>query len=180
MEIDWDKLGNAALVFLAVEVVVHGGYWILRVGPKKRLAEEEKARLEREENFSNLSDKFRQASYWLAEQTKDYKFSKDQKINLAEIVKMLSPAQRFIFYKNLVSLMEESFILFYEPKDPEYARMWNTWDDYMNEYLDLPDFKEMLPDLLHGEDSAFSNYITAKITQQPLPSNEGVLALAAS
>ena len=67
-------------------------------------------------------------------------------------------------YSMMIGVLEESFMLFYVPGDADYMRMWNSWDDYINELLALPNFREQLPKLLHGEDEQFVAYMKSKAT----------------
>ena len=39
------------------------------------------------------------------------------------------------------------------------ARRWHSWEDYMLEWCQRPDFRSSLPRLLHGEDPDFVRYL---------------------
>jgi hypothetical protein len=75
----------------------------------------------------------------------------------------LTPEQherRSVLFEILVSLFERAYILVYEDDmAPHSARLWKSWEDYMREWCRRRDFREMLPDLLRGEDPDFSAYI---------------------
>ncbi len=75
----------------------------------------------------------------------------------------LTPEQierRSVLFEILVSLFEHAYILVYEVKmEPQAARLWKSWEDYMRDWCRRGDFREMLPNLLRGEDPDFSAYI---------------------
>jgi hypothetical protein len=72
----------------------------------------------------------------------------------------LSPEQRerrFALFTVLVSLFERAYLLVYEPKmDRQTARMWQSWEDFMREWCRRAEFRELLPELLQGEDEEFA------------------------
>ncbi|RRJ97927.1 hypothetical protein Ga0100231_005715 [Opitutaceae bacterium TAV4] len=75
----------------------------------------------------------------------------------------LTPEQcerRNVIFEILVALFERAYLLVYEEEmSPKNARMWQSWDDYMREWCRRPDFRELLPNLLQGEDPDFSRHI---------------------
>jgi hypothetical protein len=54
-----------------------------------------------------------------------------------------------------------------EKKTPEYRRMWNSWVDYIKDWLRKPNFQNALPRLMQGEDPDFVAYM-AKLSGQNL------------
>lgn len=70
--------------------------------------------------------------------------------------------RQYIVYEMLTSLFERSFILLYGETDPAYQRMWNSWEDYIAEWLARPNFRVVLPKLMHGEDPDFVAYMQDK------------------
>ena len=71
-------------------------------------------------------------------------------------------ARRLLFFEMLIALFERAYILLHEDAlDPQGARRWQSWADYMEQWCGRPDFRDALPDLLRGEDPAFSRYILA-------------------
>jgi hypothetical protein len=71
-------------------------------------------------------------------------------------------ARRLLFFEILIALFERAYILLHEDAlDPQGARRWQSWADYMEQWCGREDFRAMLPDLLRGEDPAFSRYILA-------------------
>ena len=70
--------------------------------------------------------------------------------------------RRRIIYMMLVSLFEKAYIiLFSENMTHERQRRWLSWEDDMQEWCCKKDFANQLPELLEGEDSAFSQHILA-------------------
>lgn len=67
--------------------------------------------------------------------------------------------QQKILYEMLVTLFERAFILLYGEKDVAYTRMWNSWEDYIRHWSAQPNFREVLPDLMLGEDRDFVAYM---------------------
>jgi len=67
-----------------------------------------------------------------------------------------------VVFSMLISLFERAYLLLYDPPMSEdRQRRWGSWEDYMAEWCQREDFREMLPDLLTGEDSDFADYIRA-------------------
>ena len=65
-----------------------------------------------------------------------------------------------IIFSMLVSLFERAYLLLYEKRmSAKQKRLWLSWEDYMREWCNRADFREMLPDLLFGEDDDFQKYI---------------------
>ena len=77
-------------------------------------------------------------------------------------------ARKLLFFELLIALFERAYILLYEDVlDPQGARRWQSWADYMTQWSARPDFRDALPDLLIGEDPAFSRYIRALCDAAP-------------
>ena len=75
--------------------------------------------------------------------------------------------RQYIIYQMVVSLFERSFILLANDPDPAYQRMWNSWVDYIREWLQHKNFCDNLPRLMEGEDKEFVAYM-ADLTGLPL------------
>ncbi len=75
--------------------------------------------------------------------------------------------QQKILYEMLINLFERAFILLYREQDQVYKRMWNSWEDYIALWVSRPNFNEMLPDLVKGEDHDFVSYI-ARLSNKSL------------
>lgn len=67
--------------------------------------------------------------------------------------------RQYILYEMVVSLFERSFILLHGESDPEYLRMWNSWVDYIKQWLLRENFRKALPRLMEGEDPDFVAYM---------------------
>ena len=75
--------------------------------------------------------------------------------------------RKYILYEMVISLFERSFILLEYETDPEYQRMWNSWVDYIRQWLKYNNFRAALPQLMEGEDAEFVNYMS-KLSGLPL------------
>lgn len=72
-----------------------------------------------------------------------------------------------IIFDILISLFERAFILVYEDKmTKQTARLWASWDDYIQFWFKRKDFKALLPEMLVGEDPDFVAYINKKYLSQ--------------
>jgi hypothetical protein len=87
----------------------------------------------------------------------------DLKLFAEDATPDLSDEQRqrmIIIFSMLVSLFERAYLLLYEKHmSHKQKRLWLSWEDYMREWCMRSDFKEMLPQLLFGEDDDFQKYI---------------------
>ncbi len=65
-----------------------------------------------------------------------------------------------IIFSMLISLFERAYLLLHEEDmSDRQRRRWSSWEDYMIEWLSRPDFRNLLPTLLRGEDPGFVIYI---------------------
>jgi hypothetical protein len=75
----------------------------------------------------------------------------------------LTPEQkerRYAIFGILISLFERAYLLVYEDDmDKKARRLWQSWEDYMREWVRRSDFRDALPELLQGEDEEFTHYI---------------------
>ncbi len=61
-----------------------------------------------------------------------------------------------VIFDMLISLFERAYITAYsERMDAAQRRRWNSWEDFMREWLRRDDFYYRLPQLLRGEDPGF-------------------------
>jgi hypothetical protein len=75
--------------------------------------------------------------------------------------------RRNILFEVLISIFERAYILVYEEQMSRQAtRLWQTWADYMRDWCRRPDFRELLPLLLQGEDPEFQAYILKIATEE--------------
>jgi hypothetical protein len=77
----------------------------------------------------------------------------------------LSPEQRermLAIFDMLISLLERAYITAWSPNmTAEQARRWNSWEDFMRDWVRRDDFYYRIPELLRGEDPQFVAYLTA-------------------
>jgi hypothetical protein len=74
-----------------------------------------------------------------------------------------------VLFEILISLFERAYLTAYsDSMTPQQTRRWHSWDDFMREWCLRDDFKSALPNLLHGEDIDFANYITRIASEQEL------------
>lgn len=67
-----------------------------------------------------------------------------------------------VLFEILISLFERAYLTAYSPKmTAQQKRRWHSWDDFMREWCRREDFRRALPQLLHGEDIDFANYISS-------------------
>ena len=68
--------------------------------------------------------------------------------------------RRLALFGILVSIFERAYLLVYEEHmDKQTKRLWSSWEDYMREWCQRPDFRKALPELLEGEDPDFRKHI---------------------
>lgn len=77
-----------------------------------------------------------------------------------------------------VSLFGRAYLLVYEKRmNRQRQRMWMSWEDYMRDWCRRADFRQLLSELLVGEDPDFVAHIT-RIAAEEAPSVEpGVVPL---
>jgi hypothetical protein len=72
-----------------------------------------------------------------------------------------------LLFEILISLFERAYLLAYEPDMAgKQLRRWRSWDDYMRDWCNRPDFRALLPKLLTGEDRDFAEYINLIAEEQ--------------
>ena len=60
----------------------------------------------------------------------------------------------------LISLLERAYLTAYSDRMNEaQRRRWNSWEDFMREWVRRDDFYYRLPQLLKGEDPEFAAYL---------------------
>jgi hypothetical protein len=111
---------------------------------------------EEEEAYQVLSDAYRDF-------LKLVLANPDLKLRSTTAAQDLSDEQRerqLVIFEMLISLFERAYLLAYEEDmSPRQARRWQSWDDYMREWCQRQDFRELLPRLMQGEDLDFGRYI---------------------
>lgn len=74
--------------------------------------------------------------------------------------------RKSVLFGILISLFERAYLLVFEEDMPKRTRrLWQSWEDYMREWVAREDFRTMLPELLRGEDPDFGLHIT-RIAQE--------------
>lgn len=118
---------------------------------------------EEEEIFQRLSDEYREFLKLVLENA-DLQLLRREgaRKELTEEQK----ERRDAIFGILVSLFERAYLLVYEEKmDKQTRRMWQSWEDYMREWLRRADFRDALPTLLDGEDEDFMLHINALLNE---------------
>ena len=87
----------------------------------------------------------------------------DLQLRSNEPLRNPTPEQRermLVILDMLMSLFERAYLVAYkDDMSDEDRRRWNSWEDYMREWCRRDDFRSVLPQLLRGEDPAFSEYL---------------------
>ncbi|MDO8270669.1 MAG: hypothetical protein Q7U82_01945 [Gammaproteobacteria bacterium] len=110
---------------------------------------------EEEEVYQLLSDNY-QDFLKVALENPDLRLFSVEVTNLSEEQR----ERQFIIFAMVCSLFERAFLLLYEDDmAPKQARRWNSWEDYILEWCQKPNFRESLPALLRGEDPGFVRYV---------------------
>ena len=121
---------------------------------------------EDEEIFQRLSDEYREFLklvldnadlHLLRRESSRVEFTEEQK------------ERRLAIFGILISLFERAYLLVYEEKmDKQTRRMWQSWEDYMREWVQRSECRDALPGLLEGEDDEFQAYVR-KLAAEPEP-----------
>jgi len=123
---------------------------------------------EEEEIFQRLSDEYREFLKLVLDNA-DLQLVRREKLQLE-----LSDEQkerRFVIFGILISLFERAYLLVYEKDmDKQAQRLWQSWEDYMREWVRRDDFRNALPQLLEGEDEDFTKYIRQLADRAAIPS----------
>ena len=119
---------------------------------------------EEEEIFQRLSDEYREFLKLVLDNSDLHLLRREgARTELTEEQK----ERRLAIFGILISLFERAYLLVYEPKmDKQTRRMWQSWEDYMREWLRRTDFREALPNLLEGEDEEFTHYISELMNEE--------------
>ncbi|MDX2187504.1 MAG: hypothetical protein SFV32_11270 [Opitutaceae bacterium] len=119
---------------------------------------------EEEEIFQRLSDEYREFLklvldnadlHLLRRETTRYELTEEQK------------ERRQAIFGILISLFERAYLLVYEDHmDKQTRRLWQSWEDYIREWVRRPDFRAALPALLDGEDPDFTRYMESLVGKE--------------
>jgi hypothetical protein len=112
---------------------------------------------EEEEIFQRLSDEYREFLKLVLDNADLHLLRRDSAPqNLAEEQK----ERRLAIFGILISLFERAYLLVYEDEmDKQTRRMWQSWEDYIIEWVRRAEFRDALPQLLEGEDEEFTQHI---------------------
>jgi hypothetical protein len=128
------------------------------------LEQRKERRNEDEEIFQRLSDEYRDFLKLVLDNA-DLQLLRQEGVQ-AELTAQQRERRQAIF-GILVSLFERAYLLVYEEKmDTQNRRMWQSWEDYMREWVRRSDFRDALPELLRGEDEDFTAYIVRLIREE--------------
>jgi len=87
----------------------------------------------------------------------------------------LTPEQEermLVIFDMLIALFERAYLVAYDDHmPPDKARRWNSWEDFMREWCRRDNFRTRLPEMLSGEDPAFSRYIRKLADEESAPAN---------
>jgi hypothetical protein len=87
----------------------------------------------------------------------------DLRLRSKETTPDLTPEQRermLAIFDMLIALFERAYLTAWSPDmTPAQARRWNSWEDFMREWIRRDDFYYRLPELLKGEDPEFAEYL---------------------
>jgi hypothetical protein len=115
---------------------------------------------DQEEIFQRLSDEYREFLKLVLDNA-DLQLLRRDAVPRTDFTPEQSE-RRFAIFGILVSLFERAYLLVYEEKmDKQTRRLWQSWEDYMREWVRRADFRGALPELLQGEDEDFTHYIRA-------------------
>jgi hypothetical protein len=128
------------------------------------LEQRKERRNEEEEIFQRLSDEYREFLKLVLDHADLHLLRREG------VQKELTEEQkerRLAIFGILISLFERAYLLVYEEKmDKQTRRMWQSWEDYMREWVRRADFRDALPTLLEGEDEEFTLYINQLMKEE--------------
>ncbi len=121
-------------------------------------------RNEEEEIFQRLSDEYREFLKLVLDNADLHLLRREgAPADLTEEQK----ERRLAIFGILISLFERAYLLVYEEHmDKQTRRMWQSWEDYMREWVRRADFRDALPALLEGEDEEFTHYISQLMNEE--------------
>ena len=121
------------------------------------LEQRKERRNEDEEIFQRLSDEYREFLKLVLENADLHLLRKESKPSGYTDEQ---EERRLAIFGILISLFARAYLLVYEKEmDNQTKRLWQSWEDYMTEWVRHRDFRKALPALLDGEDEEFSRYI---------------------
>lgn len=147
------RMGIELWIFLSYVVTVFGFPMAIAVF----LYEKRKERANEEEEVFELLSASYQGFLKIALENPDLRLL--SKSHTRDLTEEQQERMRAIFGL-LIALFERAYLLLYDPGlKGKQARRWRSWEDFMQEWCERDDFREALPELLHGEDPEFAAYI---------------------
>ncbi len=128
------------------------------------LEQRRERRSEREEIYQRLSDEYREFLKLVLDNSDLHLLRREGAVpSLTEEQK----ERRHTIFGILVALFERAFLLVYEDRmDKQTRRMWQSWEDYMREWVRRADFRDSLAIHLDGEDEEFIHYIRRLVERE--------------
>lgn len=112
---------------------------------------------EEEEIYQRLSDEYREFLKLVLDNSDLHLLRRE---GAAKELSEEQQERRHAIFGILVALFERAYLLVYEEKmDKQTRRMWQSWEDYMREWVRRAEFRDSLTTHLEGEDEAFTQYI---------------------
>lgn len=112
---------------------------------------------EEEEIFQRLSDEYREFLKLVLDHPDLHLLRRD---GARQTLTEEQQERQLAIFGILISLFERAYLLVYEERmDKHTRRMWQSWEDYMREWVRRAEFRDALPSLLEGEDEEFTRYI---------------------
>ena len=119
---------------------------------------------EEEEIFQRLSDEYREFLKLVLDNADLHLLRRE---GIREELSEEQEERRHAIFGILISLFERAYLLAPPPKmDKQTRRMWQSWEDYMREWVRRADFRDALPTLLEGEDEEFTHYISELVSEE--------------
>lgn len=121
-------------------------------------------RNEEEEIFQRLSDEYREFLKLVLDNADLHLLRREGALGpLTEE----QAERRLAIFGILISLFERAYLLVYEEDMTKHTRrMWQSWEDYMREWVRRADFRDALPALLEGEDEDFTHYLSQLVAEE--------------
>jgi hypothetical protein len=128
------------------------------------LEQRKERRNEEEEIFQRLSDEYREFLKLVLDNS-DLQLLRRE--GAQQDLTAEQKERRFAIFGILISLFERAYLLVYEEDmDKKTRRLWQSWEDYIREWLRRADFRSALPELLEGEDEEFTQHIRALVASE--------------
>ncbi len=122
---------------------------------------------EEDEIFQRLSDEYREFLKLVLDNS-DLQLIRRE--SGSAVLSSEQKERRFVIFGILISLFERAYLLVYEEDmDKKAKRLWQSWEDYIREWIRRTDFRTALPELLPGEDPEFTEYIRKLVESEHPP-----------